>query len=52
VRLVPHEGLVVEQGRHDELVAAGGSYARLYQSWLGASAGGADRTGGNGRSGP
>jgi putative ABC transport system ATP-binding protein len=44
--LVFHDGLVVEQGRHDELVAAGGTYARLYQSWLGASAGGADPTGG------
>jgi ABC-type multidrug transport system fused ATPase/permease subunit len=26
---------VVEQGTHDALVAAGGVYARLYESWLG-----------------
>jgi ATP-binding cassette subfamily B protein len=28
-------GCVVERGRHDELVAAGGVYAELYRSWLG-----------------
>lgn len=28
-------GRVVEQGSHDELVAAGGRYAALYASWLG-----------------
>jgi ATP-binding cassette subfamily B protein len=25
-------GAIVEQGNHDELLAAGGAYARLYQS--------------------
>jgi putative ABC transport system ATP-binding protein len=33
--LVFHEGRVVERGRHADLVAAGGVYASLYQSWLG-----------------
>jgi ATP-binding cassette, subfamily B, bacterial len=27
---VMHEGRLVEQGRHDELVAAGGRYAELF----------------------
>src|SRR5690606_16248673 len=33
--LVFDAGHLVERGRHDELVAAGGRYAELYQSWLG-----------------
>jgi len=28
-------GRLVEQGRHEDLVAAGGRYAELYESWLG-----------------
>jgi ABC-type multidrug transport system fused ATPase/permease subunit len=27
----------VEDGHHDELVAAGGTYARLYDAWLSAT---------------
>ena len=33
--LVFDAGRIVEQGTHDELVAAGGGYAELYASWLG-----------------
>ena len=33
--LVFDEGRVVEQGTHRQLVAAGGVYARLHQSWIG-----------------
>jgi len=33
--VVVDAGEVVEQGRHDDLVAAGGTYAGLYASWLG-----------------
>ncbi len=35
--LVFDEGMVVEQGSHDELVAMGGVYAGLHQSWIGAT---------------
>lgn len=33
--LVFSDGELVEQGPHTELVAAGGRYAQLYESWLG-----------------
>jgi ATP-binding cassette, subfamily B, bacterial len=33
--LVFDDGRVVERGRHAELVDAGGTYAGLYESWLG-----------------
>jgi putative ABC transport system ATP-binding protein len=33
--LVFDAGVLVERGHHDELVAAGGRYAALYESWLG-----------------
>ena len=32
VILVMEDGHIVEQGTHDELLAAGGAYARLYQA--------------------
>jgi putative ABC transport system ATP-binding protein len=28
-------GRIVEEGHHDDLASAGGTYARLYDSWLG-----------------
>ena len=31
------DGHVVERGRHDDLVAAGGVYSGLYESWLGST---------------
>ncbi|MEU6698272.1 ABC transporter ATP-binding protein [Pseudonocardia sp. NPDC046786] len=34
--VVLDDGRVVEQGPHDELVAAGGRYARLWDAWSGA----------------
>jgi ABC-type multidrug transport system fused ATPase/permease subunit len=30
---VLHDGEIVEVGSHDELIEAGGPYARLYRSW-------------------
>lgn len=33
--VVVDAGDIVERGSHDQLVAAGGVYARLYESWLG-----------------
>ena len=35
--LVLEHGRLVEDGHHDELVAAGGTYARLYDAWLAAT---------------
>jgi ATP-binding cassette, subfamily B, bacterial len=40
VILVFDDGRVVERGTHRELVAMGGVYARLHQSWLGGAVGG------------
>jgi putative ABC transport system ATP-binding protein len=36
--LVLDGGRLVEDGHHDELVAAGGLYSRLYEAWLAATA--------------
>ena len=33
--VVVDAGEIVERGTHDELVGAGGTYAGLYESWLG-----------------
>jgi len=41
--LVLDAGRLVEAGPHDELVKAGGPYAALHESWMGASAAGAAR---------
>ncbi len=38
--LVFDAGRLVEQGAHADLVAAGGTYASLYDSWLGNTRGG------------
>jgi putative ABC transport system ATP-binding protein len=35
--LVLEAGRLVEDGHHDELVTAGGTYARLYDAWLSAT---------------
>ena len=34
--LVLDDGILVEDGSHDELVLAGGVYARLYAAWMAA----------------
>jgi ABC-type multidrug transport system fused ATPase/permease subunit len=36
--VVLEEGKIAEQGTHDELIAAGGAYARLYGAWSESSA--------------
>ena len=33
--LVFDQGRLVEQGTHDDLVAAGGRYAKLWEAWSG-----------------
>jgi putative ABC transport system ATP-binding protein len=38
--LVLHEGRLVEDGRHEDLLARGGTYARMYGQWLDATAAG------------
>jgi ABC-type multidrug transport system fused ATPase/permease subunit len=43
VVLVFADGRIVESGTHAELVAAGGTYASLYESWLGNTRDPADR---------
>ena len=43
--LVFDDGRIVEQGRHDELVDAGGVYARLHESWVGNTRRAAPRVG-------
>ena len=40
--LVLDDGRLVEDGHHTELVAAGKTYARLYEAWLSATTTSAD----------
>jgi ABC-type transport system involved in cytochrome bd biosynthesis fused ATPase/permease subunit len=43
--LVFADGRLVERGHHTELVAAGGTYASLYRSWLGNTRAGGEMPG-------
>jgi ABC-type multidrug transport system fused ATPase/permease subunit len=36
--LVLHDGRLVEDGPHDELIRAGGTYRRLYDAWIASTA--------------
>ena len=36
--LVLHDGRLVEDGHHDELIVAGGTYSRLYDAWISSTA--------------
>ena len=36
--LVLHDGRLVEDGPHDELIRAGGTYSRLYDAWIASTA--------------
>ena len=36
--VVIEDGRIAEHGTHDDLIAAGGTYAQLYGSWSGHSA--------------
>ncbi len=36
--LVLHNGRLVEDGHHDELILAGGTYSRLYDAWISSTA--------------
>ena len=42
--LVLHDGRLVEDGPHDELILAGGTYSRLYDAWIASTAATFDRT--------
>ena len=36
--LVLHDGRLVEDGHHDELILAGSTYSRLYDAWIASTA--------------